>query len=52
MGTGLSLNYSDFLNGLKKSVSFLLNNSVDPLTRPEIPKIQLHEVMESKLGIM
>jgi Proteasome maturation factor UMP1 len=24
----------------------------DPLTRPEVPKIQLHEVMEAKLGII
>eukprot|EP00604_Paraphysomonas_vestita_P002568 CAMPEP_0174817748 /NCGR_PEP_ID=MMETSP1107-20130205/264_1 /TAXON_ID=36770 /ORGANISM="Paraphysomonas vestita, Strain GFlagA" /LENGTH=128 /DNA_ID=CAMNT_0016028735 /DNA_START=24 /DNA_END=410 /DNA_ORIENTATION=- len=38
MGTGLNIGFSDFLN--------------DPHIRPEIPKIQLHEVMEAKLGLM
>eukprot|EP00602_Paraphysomonas_sp_CaronLab_P002087 CAMPEP_0185024508 /NCGR_PEP_ID=MMETSP1103-20130426/7604_1 /TAXON_ID=36769 /ORGANISM="Paraphysomonas bandaiensis, Strain Caron Lab Isolate" /LENGTH=128 /DNA_ID=CAMNT_0027557493 /DNA_START=52 /DNA_END=438 /DNA_ORIENTATION=+ len=37
-GDGISIDYSDFLN--------------DPLKRPDIPKVQLHEVMEVKLGLM
>jgi hypothetical protein len=28
------------------------NSLVDPAERPEIPKIELHSVMEVKLGIM